>query len=500
MAARTVPQRLSDATLARVPPGIAVPAYARAGLVPGIVHFGPGAFHRAHQAVYADGALAACRDLAICAVSLRSAGLRDALAPQDGLYTLAVADVESSFRVIGSIRELLVAPESPAAVCDRLADPCVHTVTMTITEKGYCLDSSGNLDTAHPDIRADLVTPDAPRSAIGYVVAGLRRRRDASQPPFAVVSCDNQSENGTRLGNAVRQFAREIDLGLAAWIEDEVAFPLTMVDSITPATDAATRDAVRAALGLDDAWPVRRESFTQWVVESGCVPLEAAWADAGVTFDRDVRGYELAKLRLLNGQHSALAYLGVLAGCGTVAEAVADPDLRAFIDALAGTEIRPSIRAPEHLDLDGYCRSLLERFRNPMVEHRLEQIAIDGSQKLPIRIFATIRDNRGAGRPTRLLALVVAAWLNFLETRRDDGADLDDPLAGDLMALSGELRADPGSGMHSFLRLAALGIEELAADEPVVAELTAAWRHLHGARGDAVRARVRSYLAGGTPL
>jgi fructuronate reductase len=491
----STPDRLSDETLVRVQAPNRRPAYDRAIAGTGIVHLGPGAFHRGHEAVYADDGLALGAQLGICAVSLRSSGVRDALAPQDGLYTLAIADTDPEFRVIGSILEWFVAPEDPEAVCARLADPRIHTVSLTVTEKGYCLDASGDLDVSHPDIRADLAAPSRPTSAVGFIAEGLRRRRRAGIEPFAVVSCDNQSENGARLLRAVTQFAGETDPEFAAWIADSVAFPLTMVDSITPATDDATRDSVRAALGIDDAWPVRRERYTQWVVETGRIAHESAWASAGVTFDADVRSFETAKIRLLNGQHSALAYLGILAGHSTVAEAVSDPGLRAFVDALVDTELRPSLRSPANLDLDQYCRSLMLRFSNPKIEHRLEQIAIDGSQKIAIRILETVRENLAAGRPTRLLAMVAAAWLQFFATRDADGRNLDDPLRDDLMCVSRKLCDDADEGVRALLGLDALGAADLRGHPCFTAQLTAAYRHLDGNRGNGVGPALGRWLA-----
>ncbi|MGH8328644.1 MAG: mannitol dehydrogenase family protein, partial [Steroidobacteraceae bacterium] len=318
------------------------PGYHRAQTRIGIVHFGPGAFHRAHQAYYFDRLLERDATRAICAVSLKTATLRDALAPQDGLYTLVELDAAPTLRVIGAIRELLVGGESPGAVASRLCDPGTSMVTMTVTEKGYCLDGAGRLDFGHPDIAHDLSQPDAPRSLIGWLTRGLELRRERGLAPYLVVCCDNLSDNGPTLRRAVLAFAARRDAGLAGWIEDTVRFPRTMVDSITPATDQALRDRVARATGLQDAWPVQRERFVQWVVEEVDFAGQPDWAAVGVTVSRDVTAYERAKLRILNGAHSSLAYLGLLSGLQTVAEAMAQPVLRTFIERLMIEDIEPT--------------------------------------------------------------------------------------------------------------------------------------------------------------
>ncbi|MBO9547382.1 mannitol dehydrogenase family protein, partial [Caulobacter sp.] len=377
MTQTSVPSRLSDAIMARLPSQVQLPAYDRASTRIGVVHFGPGAFHRAHQAVYFDDVLASDPNWAISAVSLHSAGVRDALRPQDGLYTLALlgqtqADGTPKLRVIGSIREVLCARDEHAAVLARLADRDVRLVTLTITEKGYCLSPDG-VDLQHPDIVRDLATPEFPLSAIGWLVAGLRQRRERGLEPYTVLSCDNLADNGGRLRRAVLQYARQFDAGLADWIETEVAFPRSMVDSITPATDDALRAQVSAQLGVQDAWPIQREPYTQWVVEddfrSGRPPLERV----GVVPSNDIAGYDRAKLRLLNAPHSALAYLGSLMEIETVAQAMREPVLAGFVARLMGEDIVPSLRLPQGFDPQAYIEAILARFRNPAIRHRQAQ-------------------------------------------------------------------------------------------------------------------------------
>jgi fructuronate reductase len=451
--------------------GVRVPTYDRARVGTGVVHFGPGAFHRVHQGCYLDDALSNDPRWGIAEVALHSAGVRDALAPQDRLYTIAVLDAEPSYRVIGAITELLVAPESPRAVLSRLADPNVALITATVTEKGYCLTADGNLDVAHADITHDLAHPATPRSLIGYLVAGLAQRREQRLPPPSIVSCDNLSDNGARLRRAVLQFANEFDSGLAQWIESEIAFPRTMVDSITPATDDALRARVAEHIGVQDRWPVQREAFMQWVIED-CMRASAPdWAALGVTITNDVAGFERAKLRLLNGAHSSLAYLGSLAGHETVAEAMADSSLASFVRTLMTEDIAPTIVAPRGLDVPRYIESILKRFRNPALRHLLSQIAWDGSQKLPFRLFGTIRETLEAGRSIERLCLPVAAWFHFIRRKAAKRELATDPLAPKLLeigtACTGEAKAD----VRAFLSLASVFPAALTTNAKFVAAL-----------------------------
>ena len=437
-------QRLCDRTLPQVPPDVLGLQYDRASTRVGIVHFGPGAFHRAHQASYFDRLLERDAYRAICAVSLKTASLRDALTPQDGLYTLVELDEAPTVRVIGAIRELLVATEDPAAVSRRLCAPDTSLITITVTEKGYCLDGGGELDFEHPDILHDLRHPETPRSLVGWLVHGLHLRHQRGLGPCLVLSCDNLSDNGPTLQRAVLAFAARRDGALAAWIEKGTRFPRTMVDSITPATDAALRSRVAQALGLQDSWPVQRERFSQWVVEETDFAAQPDWASVGVTLSRDVSAYERAKLRLLNGAHSTLAYLGLLAGLETVAQAMAQPALRAFVERLMIEDIEPTLTGE---DLVAYRRSILRRFENPAMQHHLAQIAWDGSQKLPIRLLGTMADAIRAHRPLTRLALPIAAWMHFIRAKAATSTPIVDPL-GDQLAARG--RRTTGDSRHDL--------------------------------------------------
>jgi fructuronate reductase len=435
--------RLSERTLPHVPPSVLRPDYDRANTHIGIVHFGPGAFHRAHQASYFDRLLENDASRAISAVSLKTPSVRDALAPQDGLYTLVELDEAPTVRVIGAIRELLVAAEDPAAVSRRLCAPSTSLVTITVTEKGYCLDGGGELDFEHPDIVHDLRHPETPRSLVGWLVRGLHLRLQRGLGPCLVLSCDNLSNNGPTLQRAVLAFAARQDRALVDWIDERTRFPRTMVDSITPATDAALRSRVAQALGLQDAWPIQRERFVQWVVEETDFDGQPDWASVGITVSRDVSAYERAKLRLLNGAHSTLAYLGLLAGLETVAQAMAQPALRTFVERLMVEDIEPTLAGGE---LVAYRHSILRRFENPAMQHHLAQIAWDGSQKLPIRILGTIADAIRERRPLARLALPIGAWMHFIRARAASATPIVDPLAEQLAArgrrATGESRHD----------------------------------------------------------
>jgi fructuronate reductase len=447
-------RRLSNDTVQALPASVAVPAYDRAAIAPGIVHLGVGAFHRAHQAAYVDDCLAAGEtEWGIVGVSLRSPDTRDALAPQDGLYTLAIrSSGEEELRVIGSIGSLLVAPEDPGAVLTALTDPRTRIVTLTITEKAYLRAAGGGLDAAHPDIAHDLANLHLPKTAHSFLTEALARRRAAGTPPFTVLCCDNLPTNGTTLHRLLIEFAKlrdalpgtSDDARLAEHIANEVAFPSSMVDRIVPATTDADRARIAGELGIEDAWPVMTEPFRQWVVEDNFPAGRPAWQKFGVTMVRDVGPFEDMKLRLLNGAHSAIAYLGLLSGHATVDRAFADPAIRQFVDALWAEAI-PTLPEDAGLDTRTYTAQLAERFSNTALAHRTAQIANDGSQKLPQRIIASAVECLEAGTEFVHLTLVVAAWIAACAARGKTLPEnhFTDPLDAPLTALlSQELPAN----------------------------------------------------------
>ncbi|MFN3673207.1 MAG: mannitol dehydrogenase family protein [Bosea sp. (in: a-proteobacteria)] len=425
--------RLSNQALGSLPESVRRPAYDRTTLVPGIVHLGLGAFARAHLCEYTDDALErSFGPWGVVGASLQRPDQRDRLAPQDGLYAfLKRAPEGPQLRLIGCVREVLVGPENPAALVARLAAPTTRIVSLTVTEKGYCHDpATGRLKADHPDILHDLANPDAPRSAVGLIVAGLKARRAAGLGPFTALSCDNLPANGQVLGGLVRDFAALSDDALAGWIEAKGAFPATMVDRIVPATTEADIAEVEALLGLHDAAPVIGEPFRQWAIEDVFAEGRPAWHEVGAQMVARVEPFEFMKLRMLNGAHSSLAYLGYLAGHETVAQASGDPVLARFLQGL-WREISPTVPAPEGVALDDYARDLLARFQNPAIRHRTWQIAMDGSQKLPQRLLGTIRERLQADAPIDHLALGVAAWMRYVSGQDETGAAIDvrDPLA-----------------------------------------------------------------------
>jgi fructuronate reductase len=468
--------RLSQATLGQLPRDVARPGYDRGAVATGIVHLGIGAFQRAHQAMYTEAALNT-GDLrwGVLGASLRSPAVRDQLQPQDGLYCLAVRGADGEqLQVIGCIGQVLVAPEDPDALLRVLCDPAVKIVTLTVTEKGYCYDpATAALDEAHPDIVHDIANPARPRTAPGFLVEALRRRREAQEDAFAVLCCDNLPHNGRTVRAIVTRFAALRDPALAGYIANEVAFPSTMVDRITPATTDTDRAAISVRLGLEDAAPVVTEPFSQWVIEDRFPGGRPDWSLAGAAFVTDVAPYENMKLRLLNGSHSTLAYLGYLAGYETVSDTMRDANYRRLVDGLMD-DAATTLKMPPGADVAAYKRALIERFENPALKHRTWQICMDGSQKLPQRLLGSIRDRLAAGAPIDRLVMGVAGWMRYVtgvdEQRKP--IDVRDPLSARLRAIA------DGAGLNAE-RLAPALLEvreifgtELAADERFRAAVT----------------------------
>ena len=407
----------------------------------GIVHLGLGAFFRAFGAVYVAEAMARSGgDWGILGVSLRSAATRDALAPQGNLYTaLELAPAGERARQVDVLTGVLVAPENRDAVLAAMVDPAVKIVSLTVTEKGYChVPATGALDLDHADIVHDR-SAALPVSAPGFIVRALARRRAAGLRPFTVLSCDNLPGNGRLTRNVVLALARLIDPTLADWIAAEGRFPSTMVDRIVPATKADDIARLAALTGCYDAAPVVHEPFRQWVVEDDFVGGERPdLAAVGVRLVADVTPYEDMKLRLLNATHSALAYLGFLAGHETIADTVADPPFAVYVRQLWRAEIIPALVPPPGEDLAAYAAALFARYANPAIRHRTAQIASDGSQKLRPRLFATLAANAAAGRRSPGLMLAIAGWMRYVGGLDEAGRAIavSDPHADALRALS----------------------------------------------------------------
>ncbi len=418
----------------------------------GIVHLGLGAFFRAHGAIYiAEAMKASGGDWGIVGVSLKSPTTRDRLAPQGCAYTaLELGPDGENPQIIEAVQDVLVAPENPEAVLALMADPKVRIVSLTVTEKGYCHEpSTGALNKSHPDIVHDL-SAELPRSAPGFLVRALQRRKAAGHAPFTVMTCDNLPENGRVVRGVVLELARAIDPDLADWIEAEGAFPATMIDRIVPATKDEDIERLAEMTGRLDCAPVLHEPFRQWVVEDvfvgGARPDLGA---VGVQLVEDVTPFEHMKLRMLNGTHSSLAYLGYLAGHETIADTMGDEAFVRFVCYLWRSEIIPTLTPPPSEDLAAYANALQARYANPAIRHRTWQIAMDGSQKLPQRILGTLAENYQAGRDAPGLLLAVAAWMRYVGGTDEQGEPIDvrDPLAERLRDLS-----DGASGAEDKVR------------------------------------------------
>ncbi|MFC4120425.1 mannitol dehydrogenase family protein [Nonomuraea zeae] len=432
--------RLSRATLSRVAPAARPLAEPR---VTGVVHLGIGAFHRAHQAVYTERAMAATGEdrWGICGASQRSTDVADRLRPQDCLYGVRAGD---EVRVVGSVREVLVPGDDLAA---RLAAPQTAVVTLTITEQAYRRapgpGATPGMVSSASSGTASGVASGAAAGAIGRLVAGLRARAAADAGPLTVLSCDNLPDNGATLAGLVAELCEPRLLG---WVGENVSFPATMVDRIVPATTPADLDDVAARLGVSDLGAVVTEPFAQWVIEDRFAGDRPAWDRAGALLVKDVRPYERMKLRLLNGSHSAIAYLS---GAEHVSEAVGDPAFAEYLRRLMDDDLSPTLDGLDGFDLAGYKESLLARFANPGLRHRVAQIAMDGSQKLPQRLLDPARDRLAGGHEPRWIALAVAGWMRHVTTARE----LHDPLAD-------RLRGDGTAGPAATVRRL-LAIEEI---------------------------------------
>tara|TARA_R110000787_G_scaffold20580_19_gene61196 strand:+ start:9173 stop:10582 length:1410 start_codon:yes stop_codon:yes gene_type:complete len=424
--------RLSQENIAALNADVERPSYDRAAQACGIVHFGIGAFHRAHQAVYTDDAMAAGdRDWGITGVSLRSGDVADQMEPQDGLFTVSERGSGSQrTRLIGAVQRVLVAPRDPAAVVAALACSSTRIVSFTVTEKGYCRTPAGQLDLAM--LEPELADGATPRSIYGFLAAGLAQRRAAGTPGLTLVSCDNLAENGAVLSVLLNAYLDRVDPGLAAWFRRECACPSTMVDRIVPAVTDADRQQIADTIGMEDAAAVITEPFRQWVIEDRFAGPRPRWEVGGAQLVADVRQHEAAKLRMLNGAHSALAYLGLAQGHDFVHQAIADSTLRPLIEQLMRHEAGVSLGSDPGLDIDAYAAQLLARFANPALPHRLAQIAVDGSQKIPQRWLEPLAINLAAGRACPATLKALAAWMLHV---RGDARVVDDPMAAQLAAL-----------------------------------------------------------------
>jgi len=461
-------KRLSYSLLNQLPQAVEKPSYEREKISPGIVHLGVGAFHRAHQAAYIERLLADNPQWGIVGASLCHPDTYDALKPQDFLYTLAVRDASGTrCRIIGSLIAVIDATKERGKLLELMAAKSVRIISLTVTEKGYCYQpASGKLDETHPDIVYDLAHPETPKSAPGLIVAAIRERRQRDIAPFTVMSCDNLPANGATARRIVARLAHLFDPELGAYVEKHIAFPATMVDRIVPATSNEDRAEISDIIGCSDAWPIVTEPFSQWVIEDNFPAGRPPFETVGVEMVADVAPFETMKLRLLNGAHSSIAYLGYLAGFKTVSETIAEPVFKKFIDNMMTLEIIPTLEM-DGVDLIAYRDALLSRFANPALKHATWQIAMDGSQKLPQRLLHTIRDRISANEPFARLALGVAAWIRYAAGADEAGAKIDvrDPLAEEFLAIAAKAGGQSEALLAGFLHLSAVFGDDLPKNE-----------------------------------
>jgi mannitol-1-phosphate/altronate dehydrogenase len=414
----TTARKLTAKELAACSPTVTVPSYDRQALTPAIVHFGVGGFHRAHQAVYLDEI--AERNVSTAwgeyGVGLHHRAMKEALAPQEYLYTVVQRSAEEdNARVVGAIQRYLYAPEETEAVLAALVDERTRLVTLTITGTGYKVDPiTGTFNAEDPEINADLDDPTNPDTVFGYLVEALDRRRKAGRAPFSVLSCDNMQDNGAAARTAVVSFAQLRDEALGRWIDANVAFPSSMVDRITPATTPADREFVARTFGLDDQWPVVTEPFSQWIVQDTFCNGRPPFEEVGVQLVADVTPYERMKTRLLNASHSALGYLGFLAGYRRTDEVMADPTFRTYVTSLMDDEVSPLLPAVPGIDLAAYKHTLVQRFANPKIGDQLSRLCGRGSTKVPNYLLPSIVEALEHHRPHELLTLAVAGWFRYL--------------------------------------------------------------------------------------
>jgi mannitol 2-dehydrogenase len=440
--------KLNNDTIAQLGERITHPTYSRQDLRHGIVHIGVGGFHRAHEAVYTEHLLRQGGDLhwGICGIGLRESDrtMGQVLHEQDYLYSLmALGQAEQpSVEVIGAINHYLFAPDNPAAVVEKLAAADTRIVSLTITEGGYLLDDhSGEFDFSNADIVHDLAHPQSPRSVFGYLSAALARRRERGLPAFTLMSCDNLPHNGNKARHALLSFAARQDPALADWIAEHVSFPNSMVDRITPMTTAAHRQLLQDYAAIDDAWPVVCEPFIQWVMEDDFCNGRPAWETVGVQFTRDVAPYEQMKMRLLNASHSAMSYLGYLAGYRYSHEVMQDVRLSGFIRSFMDLDVTPTLGSIEGINLEQYKDTLIERFSNPRIGDQLSRLCMDGSSKIPKFILATLKQRLAEDdAPLERFALILASWALYLQRAQQPGTDykVEDPLVDQLLAATAE--------------------------------------------------------------
>lgn len=471
---------INDTNLERIGERIQVPDYDRSAVTCGIMHMSVGGFHRAHQAVYTDDILNEAPEWGICGIGMlpQDKDHVGALQNQDTLYTVlersAGMDVA---RIIGAMKEIIHAPAHESAVLQRLCDPAIKILSLTITEKGYCYDEKGDLNEMHPMVQNDLANPDTPQTAMGYIVAALRQRKTDDTAPFTVMSCDNLPGNGDLTKKIVLQFCDLADKDLKSWIDENVSFPNAMVDRITPVTTPEVISKLQNEFGLDDGWPVICEDFRQWVLEDKFCNGRPPWENAGVQLVPDVEPYEKMKVRLLNGSHSALSYISYLLGHRDVDAAMVDPLVSEFVRRYMDEDITPSVPDVPGIDLKDYKDTLITRFSNPGIRDQVQRLAEDGSQKIPNAILPCIRYQLEHGGSVKWAALALAGWFKYLTgvDEKLQPIEIKDPLSEKLTARA---KIEPDNPVP-LLNIKEIFGDDLVQSEHLVTEIKAALEGLN---------------------
>ncbi|KEZ76615.1 mannitol dehydrogenase family protein [Salinisphaera hydrothermalis] len=443
---------LNNTSLAEIDGAVPTPSYDRSRVATGIVHFGVGGFHRAHQAMYLDALMNDGKALewGICGVGVMPSDKRmaEVMADQDGLYTLVLKHADGTYepRVIGSIVDYKFAPDDPEDVIETMAAETTRIVSLTVTEGGYNFHHvTGEFNFDNPDVQHDLADGATPKTTFGLVTEALRRRRERGTTPFTLMSCDNIQGNGDVARKMFTAYAKAKDAELGAWIDDNVQFPNSMVDRITPVTTDADRAEVRDRFGIDDAWPVVCEPFTQWVLEDHFNLGRPPYEDVGVQIVDDVMPYELMKLRLLNASHQALTYFGYLAGYRYAHEVCQDQLFADFLMDYMTHEGQPTLRPVPGVDLEDYKRTLIERFSNPEIRDTLARLCAESSDRIPKWLLPVIREQLAAGGEIQRSAAVVASWARYAEGTDEAGEPIEivDRLADELKAIAQHNRDNP---------------------------------------------------------
>lgn len=489
------PIPLNEENLSRLPAEVQVPGYDRSKVAQSIVHIGVGGFYRAHQCVYLDDLLHRSdnEEWGYCGVGLlpHDAAMRDALVPQDCLYTVVERSAEGDKpRVIGSLLNYLHAPSDPETVLEKMASAETRIVSLTITEGGYYVnEATGEFNDSHPDIVHDLQNPQQPKCSFGYLAEALDRRRNRGMQPFTVMSCDNLQHNGNIAKKMLLAFARRRDPALADWLEQHCAFPNSMVDRITPATTDEHRALLKDKFALQDNWPVPTEPFMQWVIEDNFPGGRPRWEDVGAQMTSDVLPYEKMKMRLLNASHQAMCYIGLLLGYEFAHQTMEDQRIRQLVKTMMDDEVTPLLTPPAGIDMEQYKQTLIERFSNPTIRDQLSRIGTEGSARIPGFVLPSVMEALPRGGQIKMMSFTVAAWFRYLTGEDDQGNKMPiiDPMADTLQ----EHAKRGGRDASAMLSISKIFSQELVSSTVFVDEVQ---RALQSFYDNGVEATLADYV------